>query len=164
MQNDKSLLQLAEQLGHSLQRHRLQLATAESCTGGGVAHAITAIAGSSGWFERGFVTYTNAAKQEMLAVPAMAIAQQGAVSADTVTAMVRGALAQSRADCALAVSGIAGPSGGSAAKPVGTVYFAWLASGREIHIENHLFKGDRHAVRLQAVKIALGGMLAYLDK
>lgn len=138
-----------------------RLATAESCTGGWVAKTITDIAGSSDWFERGFVTYSNAAKQELLDVDAGLIEGHGAVSAPVVQAMVAGALAHSRAEVALAVSGIAGPGGGSTEKPVGTVWFAWGRTGSGSMTRRECFAGDREAVRAQAVRTALFGLLEY---
>jgi nicotinamide-nucleotide amidase len=130
------------------------LATAESCTGGLIAAACTDLAGSSTWFERGFITYSNAAKTQMLGVDAALIAQQGAVSEPVARAMVLGALLQSPAQVALAVTGVAGPGGGSADKPVGTVWFAWALPGRVI-AEGRCFEGDRAAVREATVKHSL---------
>jgi len=127
--DQKSLEVLAARLGTALLAERLTLAAAESCTGGWVAQCVTAIAGSSDWFERGFVTYSNAAKQEMLGVPAATLAAHGAVSQPVAVAMAEGALRNSHADWALAITGVAGPSGGSAEKPVGTVCFAWACRG-----------------------------------
>ena len=128
--DDARILALAEALGKALVARRRQVATAESCTGGLVAGAITAIAGSSAWFDRGFVTYTNEAKCELLGVPAALIAREGAVSEAVARAMADGALARSQADLVVAVTGIAGPGGGSAGKPVGTVCFALGPAGR----------------------------------
>lgn len=152
----------ALQLGKALQRSQLMVATAESCTGGWVAEAITDIAGSSHWFERGFVTYTNEAKQEMLKVRAETIARLGAVSEAVVKEMAQGALDHSRAGISVAISGIAGPAGGSLEKPVGTVWFAWmLKTGGEWTAQEH-FLGDRRAVREQSVARALQGLLDVL--
>ena len=140
-----------------LEKHWL-LATAESCTGGMIAAACTDLAGSSAWFERGFVTYSNAAKIELLGVDAEAIAQHGAVSEAVARAMVNGALAKSRAQLAVAVTGVAGPTGGSAAKPVGTVWFGFATSADckiEVLTETCLFAGDRAAVRQATVLHAL---------
>lgn len=153
----------ARRAGERLRVAGLCLATAESCTGGGVAHALTMIAGSSDWFERGFVTYANLAKEEMLGVRAETLATYGAVSEATVREMAEGALARSHAGVSLAVSGIAGPAGGSADKPVGTVWFAWAATGRPTRTRHCRFEGDRDAVRQQAVIMALRGVLDYLD-
>ena len=134
------------------------LATAESCTGGLIAGACTDLAGSSDWFERGFVSYSNAAKTELLGVPAELIAQHGAVSEPVARAMAHGAVAHARAQVALAVTGVAGPGGGSADKPVGTVWFGWQLPGRT-ETECRHFDGDRAAVRAQTVAHALAGLL-----
>ena len=139
------------------------LVTAESCTGGWAAQAVTAIAGSSDWFERGFVTYSNAAKEEMLGVRPATIAKYGAVSEETAREMALGALKHSRGTIALAITGIAGPSGGSAEKPVGTVCFAWARKGHDAIAETRRFSGDRDAVRRQSVEHALGKVLQLLD-
>ena len=141
-----------------LDRHRragTKLATAESCTGGAIAAALTDIAGSSDVFERGFVVYSNAAKTELLGVPADLIARHGAVSHEVAAAMAEGALARSRADVAVSVPGIAGPGGGSAAKPVGLVYIGWSRRGAKSAVERHVFPGGRAAVRAASVKRAL---------
>ena len=153
---------LARRLGQQLQASGQVLATAESCTGGWVAKAMTDIAGSSAWFDSGFVTYSNGAKQRMLAVPAGVLAAEGAVSEAAVMAMVAGALANSGATLALAVSGIAGPGGGSAEKPVGTVWFAWGGSDGRRRAKCEQFAGDREAVRRQAVVTALRGLMDFL--
>ena len=137
------------------------LATAESCTGGMIAAACTDLAGSSSWFERGFVSYSNAAKTEMLGVPAALIAEHGAVSEPVARAMAQGALLNSRAQVALAVTGIAGPGGGSADKPVGTVWFAW-ATPAGLKSERLLFAGDRAAVRTATLQHSLQGLIALL--
>ena len=157
------LARLAARVGECLRVRDWRLAIAESCTGGWVAKAITDISGSSDWFDRGFVTYSNAAKQELLGVDAGLIEGHGAVSAPVVRAMVEGALAHSRAEVALAVSGIAGPGGGSPEKPVGTVWFAWGQAGGGSVTRRECFAGDREAVRAQAVHTALFGLLAYLN-
>ncbi|MDT8385347.1 MAG: nicotinamide-nucleotide amidohydrolase family protein [Gammaproteobacteria bacterium] len=154
---------LAQRVGEALLARGWRLATAESCTGGGIAAALTDIAGSSQWFERGFVTYSNEAKQEMLGVSAATLSRHGAVSEATVREMVMGALAQSRAEMAVAVSGIAGPSGGTADKPVGLVCLAWLVAGTEPVVRTAHFSGDRAAVRAQTVRSALHGVLELLD-
>jgi nicotinamide-nucleotide amidase len=133
----------------------LHVVTAESCTGGLVAGCLTEIAGSSRVVERGFVTYSNEAKTELLDVPAELIAQHGAVSAEVAEAMTVGALSHSRADLAVAVTGVAGPDGGTPAKPVGLVYVASARRGRAVRHEHHLFAGDRAAVRLASVERAL---------
>ena len=134
------------------------LVTAESCTGGWVAQAVTAISGSSTWFERGFVTYSNAAKQEMLGVKRETLRQFGAVSEETAREMARGALKKSRASIAVAVTGVAGPTGGSARKPVGMVCFAF-ATSKAVFSETRRFKGNRESVRRQSVVHALKGVL-----
>jgi nicotinamide-nucleotide amidase len=154
---------LARAVGQALKRHGLMLASAESCTGGWVAQALTSIPGSSEWFERGFVTYTNLAKREMLGVKTAILSRQGAVSEPTARAMAEGALAKSHAQVALAVTGIAGPTGGTPEKPVGTVCFAWAGKKRDTASARHVFSGDRDAVRRQAVQAALQGLLDYLD-
>ena len=137
------------------------LATAESCTGGLIAAACTDLAGSSRWFERGFVSYSNAAKTELLGVPADLIAMHGAVSEPVARAMAEGAVAHSAAQVALAVTGVAGPTGGSAEKPVGTVWFGWRVAGRT-HSELRRFDGDRAAVRAQTVQHALARLAHWL--
>ncbi len=154
---------LSAQVGQALKSHGLKLCTAESCTGGGVSQAITEIAGSSAWFERGYVTYSNLSKQQSLGVSAATLLQYGAVSEATVREMVSGALAHSDAQIALAVSGIAGPDGGSAEKPVGTVWFAWCIAQSECVARVYHLHGDRTSIREQAVKIALEGVLALLS-
>ena len=154
---------LARQLGNILLERGQWLTAAESCTGGWLAQSVTAIAGSSAWFDRGFVTYSNAAKVDMLGVAETTLERHGAVSEATARAMAQGALAHSRADWAVAITGIAGPSGGSAEKPVGTVCFAW--AGRELGCEAETchFDGDRAAVRELSVRHALNGLLARVD-
>ena len=154
---------LAEKLGQRLKARGELLVTAESCTGGWAAQAVTAIAGSSDWFERGFVTYSNAAKEEMLGVRPGTIAKHGAVSEHTAREMALGALEHSRGTIALAITGVAGPGGGSAAKPVGTVCFAWACKGHDASAETRHFRGDRDAVRRQSVEHALGKVLQLLD-
>ncbi len=153
---------LAASVGERLKSARLLLATAESCTGGWVAQAVTAVPGSSEWFDRGFVTYSNAAKQELLGVGDETLARYGAVSEDTAREMALGALAHSRAQVAVAITGVAGPSGGTAAKPVGMVCFAWVRRGQEPQSETRRFAGDREQVRRQSVVAALQGLLARL--
>ena len=153
---------LAKNIGARLKSAGEQLATAESCTGGWVAQVVTAVAGSSAWFERGFVTYSNSAKQELLGVRSETLARHGAVSEETAREMALGALARSKAGVAVAVTGIAGPSGGSPDKPVGTVCFAW-ADRRGARSETRHFSGDRESVRRQSVVHALEGVLRTLD-
>lgn len=154
---------LAAQVGQLLNAHGLMLATAESCTGGGIAQAITEVAGSSAWFERGFVTYSNLSKQQMLGVREATIMQHGAVSEMTVREMAEGALQHSTAQVALAVSGIAGPDGGTADKPVGTVWFAWGLKHGETRAQRFQFNGNRAEVRAQSVRIALQGIADLLN-
>lgn len=156
------LEKLAERVGLALLERGEWLAAAESCTGGWVAQSLTAIAGSSAWFDRGFVTYSNAAKIDMLAVPETTLERHGAVSEATARAMAQGALAQSRADWSLAITGIAGPSGGTPDKPVGTVCFAWASRDGGCEAQTCHFAGDRAAVREQSVGHALGGLLVRL--
>ena len=157
--DQRALESLAAEAGALLRSNGQRLATAESCTGGWVAMCLTAIAGSSDWFERGFVTYSNEAKREMLGVDAATLAAHGAVSEATALAMAAGALRHSRADWALAVTGIAGPAGGSAEKPVGTVCFAWAGPDGRLDAETRRFAGDRADVRAQSVAHALRGLL-----
>ena len=154
------LEKLAERVGMALLERGKWLAVAESCTGGWVAQALTAITGSSAWFDRGFVTYSNAAKTDMLAVPHTTLERHGAVSEATARAMAQGTLAYSRADWALAITGIAGPSGGTPDKPVGTVCFAWAERDGGCEAQTCRFDGDRAAVREQSVAHALSGLLA----
>ena len=149
------------QISTTLLARGWMLATAESCTGGMISAACTDLAGSSQWFERGFVTYSNEAKAEMLAVPPGLIEEHGAVSESVARAMADGALAHSRAQVSLAVTGVAGPTGGTKAKPVGTVWFAWCVDG-ETHSEMQHFAGDRAAVRMATVRYALKRLLSLL--
>ena len=153
-----SITSLAAQLGSRLKALGAQVCTAESCTGGGIAEAITRIAGSSAWFEAGYVTYSNAQKTAQLGVPAELFPRVGAVSREVVEAMAAGARKTSGARFAAAVSGIAGPDGGSPEKPVGTVWLAW-ADGERCLAERCQFVGDRDAVRRQTVQRALEGLL-----
>jgi nicotinamide-nucleotide amidase len=155
---------LAEQLARRLKARGAMIVTAESCTGGWVAQELTAIAGSSAWFDRGFVTYSNEAKQEMLGVRAETIARHGAVSEETAAEMAQGALAKSRATVSLAITGIAGPSGATPGKPVGTVCFAWATKDRAPRAETKRFSGDREAVRRQSVEHSLSRVLEVLDE
>ncbi len=154
---------LAVALGDALRRHGLRVATAESCTGGLIAGAVTSVAGSSEWFERGFVTYSNEAKHEMLGVPEPLIETHGAVSEAVAGAMAAGALARSRADCALSVTGVAGPGGGTPAKPVGMVCFGWSVPGRPVVVETRHFAGDRSEIRIASVEVALGRLIALVE-
>jgi nicotinamide-nucleotide amidase len=159
---DMELEALAREVGHALTQRGIMLATAESCTGGWIAQTLTSIEGSSHWFERGFVTYSNTAKRELLGVSATTLARQGAVSEATVRAMAEGALQHSHAEVTLAVTGIAGPGGGTPEKPVGTVWLAWAGKKRAPLTRKHVFSGDREAVRRQAAASALQGLLSYL--
>jgi nicotinamide-nucleotide amidase len=158
--SDDGVDALARALGERMRARGWLCATAESCTGGRVAGAITDIAGSSEWFERGFVTYSNEAKIEQLGVPAALLARHGAVSEATARAMAEGALAHSRADVAVAVTGVAGPGGGTPDKPVGLVCFAWATRRSAATSVTHRFAGDRAAVRQASVIVALEGLLA----
>ena len=160
---DADLIALSEAIGAPCRQRRLLLATAESCTGGWVAQVITHTAGSSAWFDRGFVTYSNEAKVGMLGVSAETLAEFGAVSQEIAEEMAAGALKNSNAMISLAITGIAGPTGGSPGKPVGTVCFAWCRRGDKADAETRHFAGDREAVRRQAVVHALQGLLRQLD-
>ena len=152
---------LAKKLGRKLKSARALLVTAESCTGGWAAQVVTSVPGSSDWFERGFVTYSNAAKKALLGVKPKTLKDHGAVSEETAREMARGALAYSEGTVALAITGVAGPTGGSRAKPVGTVCFAW-ARGRKVKSETRHFRGDRANVRRRSVIHALQGVLKTL--
>jgi len=162
--SDDQLNELAKALGQGLHDKEWMLATAESCTGGWVAKTLTDIVGSSAWFERGFVSYSNHSKHELLGVPEDIIAEHGAVSEATVRAMASGALQHSHAQLSLAITGIAGPSGGTPYKPVGTVWFAWASQQHPVLSETRIFGGDRDAIRRQAVATALQGAMSYLDQ
>ena len=163
MQN-KELTLLVEQISEQLLKNKKRLTVAESCTGGWIAKVLTDLAGSSAWFERGFVTYSNDAKQEMLGVNKSTIEAYGAVSQETVNEMALGALKNSHADYSLSVSGIAGPSGGSADKPVGLVWFAWAYQDTVITSEKKIFSGDRNEVREQAVFHALTELVSFIQQ
>lgn len=156
---DPTFLTLSVELGKTLEAHGWTLALAESCTGGWAGEVVTMTPGSSAWFDRGFVTYSNAAKVEMLGVAAGTLQQHGAVSEETAREMALGALSHSRAQVAGAITGIAGPDGGSAEKPVGTVCFAWALPGGRLLSETRRFDGDREAVRRQSVETLLQGVL-----
>lgn len=157
--DDAALRELATRLGEALGARGLMVASAESCTGGWIGQAITAVSGSSAWYDRGFVTYSNAAKQEMLGVSAETLAVHGAVSEATVREMAQGALAASGADLAVAVSGVAGPTGGTPDKPVGLVCLAWALRGGALEARTLRFDGDREQVRRSSVEAALRGLL-----
>jgi nicotinamide-nucleotide amidase len=153
------LNELAETVGRALAQRGLMLVTAESCTGGWIGKVLTDVSGSSSWFERGFVTYSNESKRELIGVSAATLERYGAVSEATVREMAEGALARSRAHVSVAVSGVAGPTGGTAEKPVGTVCFAWSGTSAPTVTATEHFSGDREAVRRQSVVRALSGVL-----
>jgi len=153
-----AIKQAAEQLADSLIKQKLMAVTAESCTGGGIAQVLTEIPGSSRWFERGFVSYSNEAKQELLGVNVATLEAHGAVSEETALEMARGAVAHSRGHVSVAVTGIAGPDGGTPDKPVGTVWIAWGQKLGYAEAQCFLFEGDRHAVRQQTILAALQGL------
>lgn len=155
---ESELFELAEQLGRLLKANGKIIATAESCTGGWIAQAITEVSGSSAWFDRGFVTYSNAAKMQMLGVSPQTLEKYGAVSTETATEMAAGALAHSDADIAVAVTGIAGPDGGTLEKPVGTVFIAWARKNGETKVARKQLSGNRRQIRAQTVKSAIEGM------
>lgn len=162
MADDVALQREATRLGELLLERGWTVTTAESCTGGWIAKVLTDVAGSSQWFARGYVTYSNEAKFEMLGVPAADLETQGAVSERVVASMVAGASLGANSDCAVAVSGVAGPGGGTPDKPVGTVWFAWLAGDRVVtRVAN--FDGDREAVRRQSVAVALEGLIGVIS-
>ncbi|WP_422655613.1 nicotinamide-nucleotide amidase [Leminorella grimontii] len=152
---DEQICQLSKTVGERLKARGWSITCAESCTGGLVAAYLTEIAGSSAYFERGFVTYSNQAKQELLEVSATTLENHGAVSAQTVIEMAKGALKAAQAEVALSISGIAGPDGGTVQKPVGTVWFGWASKDGLVLSEVHRFDGDRHCVRQQAARHAL---------
>ncbi len=158
---DNELRQLVLEVAKHLRSKDLVLVSAESCTGGWLAKTMTDLPGSSAWFERGFVTYSNVSKIEMLGVRENTLEIEGAVSEQTVQEMVEGALRNSQANRALSISGIAGPDGGTQDKPVGTVWFAWAGKHREIVTLHKRFDGERDAVRRQAVVTALKGLIEY---
>ena len=157
--SDEQLQHLASSVGEQLKLAGEMLACAESCTGGLVSKVITDIPGSSEWYDRGFITYSNMAKQDMLGVPAETLAEHGAVSEQAARAMAAGALRHSQAAITLAITGIAGPGGGSLDKPVGTVWFAWARRDGKVATDKQQFLGDRDAVRRQAAAHALQGVL-----
>ncbi|MGY6275679.1 CinA family protein [Methylomonas sp. MgM2] len=155
------IYRLAESIGQLLHAKECKLALAESCTGGGIAQAVTDVPGSSAWFDRGFVTYSNVSKIELLGVKPSTLERFGAVSRETALEMVAGALAHSRADLALAVTGIAGPGGGSPDKPVGTVFIAFQMRAQQGVCERKLFSGDRLSIRKQVI---VSGLQLALDR
>ncbi len=154
---------LVKVIAAQLLQKKQVLATAESCTGGWIAQQLTAVAGSSEWFDCGFVTYSNDSKQQMLGVSENSLIKYGAVSSNVVVEMAEGVLNHSQATMSVATSGIAGPGGGSDDKPVGTVWFAWAQKGELTRSEKKCFSGDRESVRKQAVKYALQGILQNLS-
>lgn len=156
---NSTLIKLAEDLGAALKAKGWKLAMAESCTGGLVSSYVTEIPGSSVWFDRGFVTYSNKAKVEMLGVSAQTLLQYGAVSEQTASEMALGALKHSQAQITASITGIAGPDGGSAEKPVGTVCFAWASSTSEVQTITHQLSGNRKKIRELASEIALSGLI-----
>ena len=164
MTGDDALLVLAQQLGRACAERGMLLATAESCTGGLLAGAITEVPGSSDWFDRGFVTYSYEAKTELLGVAPDTLTHCGGVSEETAREMVAGALQRSRAQLAVAITGIAGPGGGMPGKPVGMVCFAWGSKAGRTHVATHHFEGDRMAVRRQSVVVALEGLLSEIGR
>jgi len=157
--SEDEIVALAAELGRRLASRRALVTAAESCTGGLVAGAITSIPGSSGWFQRGFVTYSNEAKTEMLGVPAETLARHGAVSEETARSMAEGALRAGRANYAVAITGVAGPDGGTPAKPVGMVCFGWAALDGSTTSTTKRLPGDRAAVRHASVIVALQGLI-----
>ncbi|WP_420600113.1 CinA family protein [Neptuniibacter sp.] len=160
---DTGMHQLVINIADALLQKQYFLATAESCTGGLIARELTSLAGSSNWFDCGFVAYSNAAKSNMLGVNPISVSDNGAVSLQVVAEMAEGALANSQASISVATSGIAGPGGGSEDKPLGTVCFAWAEKGKNTRTEKKCFDGDRESVRKQAVKYALQGILQNLS-
>lgn len=159
-----NLQNLAQEASSLLQQKRLCCVVAESCTGGSLAALLTSFPGSSQWFERGFITYSNLAKTEILGIPEHKIAAAGAVSQEIAQAMAIGALKASHAQVSIAITGIAGPTGGSTEKPVGTVWIAWAGIQDAIHSEHYIFQGNRDLIRQQAVEAALQGLLKYLQQ
>jgi nicotinamide-nucleotide amidase len=159
---EDGITELARKLGRSCKRRKVVLVAAESCTGGGLADAITRISGSSKWFDRGFVTYSNDAKKEMLGVSQRTLRNNGAVSEPVAREMASGALRHSPGDVSVSVTGIAGPTGGSRSKPVGLVWFAWAARGGPIQSRAFRFRGDRVEIRRQAVGVAIQGLIDLL--
>ncbi|MZR63914.1 CinA family protein [Alcanivorax sp. DP30] len=158
-----AIQQAAQLLAETLLRQQLMAVTAESCTGGGIAQVLTEIPGSSRWFERGFVSYSNEAKQDLLGVTAATLDAHGAVSEETALEMARGAVSHSRGHVSVAVTGIAGPDGGSRDKPVGTVWIAWGQKLGYAEAQCFHFQGDRHAVRQQTILEAIKGLNARLQ-
>ena len=161
--SEEALIELADRVGRVLRQRQWLLTTAESCTGGWVAQVVTSVSGSSEWFDRGFVTYSNQSKREMLSVAGQTLDDYGAVSEAVVREMAAGALQCSQAQVSLAISGVAGPGGGTLDKPVGTVWVAWAVHEQGVSAEKFRFLGDRRAVRAQAVEQALLGVLGAVE-
>ncbi|AGH43712.1 CinA family protein [Paraglaciecola psychrophila] len=159
----EDITQLAQRLGNTLSTKGWQISCAESCTGGGIGYAITSISGSSAWFKKGFITYSNDAKQELLGVSEDTLIQYGAVSAQTVEEMAEGAAKNANAEVAIAISGVAGPDGGTPDKPVGTVWFGFYINGQSIS-QKLLITGNRQDVRIKAIEFALFNTLMLLQK
>lgn len=162
MKTTEHTTELCQKLAELLISRQQMMATAESCTGGGIATALTDLAGSSAWFDAGFVTYSNQAKQRMLAVPESVLIEHGAVSQPVVETMVRGAIANSQAQFAVAVSGVAGPGGGSVDKPIGTVWIAWGDATTQ-QSQRFQFSGDRQQVRAQTILAALTALIEFIQ-
>ena len=163
MSTELELKQLSGTLGRELQLKHLKLAVAESCTGGWLSEVITSVSGSSNWFDRGFVVYTNKAKQELLHVSEAMLEQFGAVSEQVVEAMAIGALNNSHADVGVAITGIAGPSGGTEEKPVGLIWFGFSVKDESVKTYHRHFNGDRESIRQQAVKFALKKLIELIN-
>jgi nicotinamide-nucleotide amidase len=159
---EDDITELARKVGRACKRRKVEIVTAESCTGGGLAAAITRISGSAKWYERGFVTYANDAKKDLLGVSQRTLKRHGAVSEEVAREMAVGALANSRADVSVSVTGIAGPTGAVPGKPVGTVWLCWAARSGPVQSRRFLFKGGRVEVRMQTVAMALQGVLDLL--
>jgi nicotinamide-nucleotide amidase len=160
---NEDIIQLAQRLGNALSAKGWQISCAESCTGGGVGYAITSISGSSAWFKKGFITYSNNAKQDLLGVSEDTLTEHGAVSAATVEEMAAGAAKYAHAEVAIAISGVAGPDGGTPNKPVGTVWFGFFINGKNMS-QKKLINGDRQTVRIKAIEFALSNTLKLLLK
>lgn len=159
---EDDITELARRLGRACKRRRVVLVVAESCTGGGLAAAITRVSGSAKWFDRGFVTYSNEAKREVLGVAAYSLRRHGAVSEEVAREMALGALARSHADVGVSITGIAGPTGGSRAKPVGLVWLAWAARSGPVQARSFRFDGNRLEVRMQSVAMGIQGVIDLL--
>lgn len=163
-QHEPNLQHLIAQIGDEMRIHEWSLTTAESCTGGGVAYAITAIPGVSEWFNGGYVTYCDEAKQRDLSVSSALLREYGAVSQPSAIAMAEGALERSQSDISLSITGVAGPEGGTQDKPVGLVWFAWTRRDGQTSSDKQIFKGDRRKIRKKAIHFALESLLFYLQR